>query len=262
MPGTVAVHGLLFKYNKLDPTYELDSPSPTESGELAMLKEINSFILGVGKPVNIKIKRKIFKDIVGMNKVKGTPKADLVLVSFDAKKNKFKEVCFLSHKKGKTVKDFGQWSGMSDNAGKTISKNELVEDFIQNVKNSVKQTFENKKIKNTLTVAKIIPAENDLIKYSMYGPDYGKAYGINNVNFILQGNPTLTLTGKNYVLNMSGHIMENGEGTTDEIALMAYRKGAAADRQQFGVKARFVIQAKTSRPIHFMFNNKGILVEQ
>jgi len=256
-------HGFLGMCIKLDMSYILNTPSSQESGELAMLREINGFILKQNHSIDIKIGSDIFRNIYGINKVKGTPKADLALVTFNTSTSKFEEVCFLSHKKGKSIKDFGQWSGMTESAGTAISNNKLVKEFIAQVQKTVDQTFKNKKITNTLTIAKKIPTNSPLINLSMYGPNYGGPYGYNNVNYILQGDPSFTAVSTTvFILKMSGHIIKNGERPQDAMVLMAYRKGAAADRSQFGVNARFVIQAENSRPIHFMLNEAGKLVEK
>jgi hypothetical protein len=257
--------GLLSSFQKngmVKTEYKLNTPSATESGETDFMNYINSTIT---KPIDIIIGSKTFKNICGANKVAGTPKADIVLVSYDKANKKFSEVCFISHKKGKSVKDFGQWSGISESAGMEISNNPLVQKFISDVKKTINQTFKNKDITNTLTVMKEIKGSNStkLKMMSMYGPDYGKGkYGYNNVNYILQGNPVLTKRNNTtYALTMTGHIMTNGDDASEdgEPVFMAYRKGVKADRTQFGVEARFVIQGKNSRPIHFVIDADGTL---
>ena len=89
MAGSAKVHGLLHKFKDLDKTYKLNSPTPTERGELAVLQQINGYIAKIGSPITVVAGKHTFKDIYGANKIEGTPKADIALVTYDSKTKKF-----------------------------------------------------------------------------------------------------------------------------------------------------------------------------
>lgn len=260
--------GLLSVYqkNKLAAPYSLNVPSPTESGERDFLNEVNSKIK---KPITLVIGKKKFYNIVGVNKVAGTPKADLVFVSYNENSKVFNEVCFVSHKKGKSFKDFGQWSGISPSAGASIFDHPLTQKFIADVQKHASKTFKNKDIKATFTITKEIKGKDseNLKMRSMYGPNYGeKNRGPNNIDFIFQGNPTLVKLKSDdvYKLEISGSIHENGDSMFGGFtpAFMAYRKGSKGDRSQFGVDgARFVIQPIGGRRADFIIDQEGNLIK-
>jgi hypothetical protein len=261
--------GILSTYQKngLAGKYTLNSPSPTESGERDFINEINSKIK---KPITIVIDGKKFSSIAGVNKVAGTPKADLVFVAYNESSKSFSEVCYVSHKKGSTYKDFGQWSGISPSAGASIFDHPLTQKFIQDVQNHADATFNNKKITATFTIVKEIQGKDaEALKMrSMYGPNYGsKSRGQDNIDFLLQGNPSLVKVGTSgevFKLTMSGSIHKNGDEMSGGFvpAFMAYRKGSTGDRSQFGVNGgRFVIQPVGGRRADFIIDQKGRLVK-
>ena len=261
--------GILSAYQKngMASKYILNSPSPTESGERDFINEINSKIK---KPITLIIDGKKFNNIAGVNKVAGTPKADLVFVAYNPSSKSFNEVCYVSHKKGSTYKDFGQWSGISPSAGPSIFNHPLTQKFIQDVQNHADATFNNKKITATFTIVKEIEGKDSeaLKMRSMYGPNYGsKIRGQDNIDFLLQGNPSLVKigsTGEIYKLTMSGSIHKNGDKMQGGFipAFMAYRKGSTGDRSQFGVQGgRFVIQPVGGRRADFIIDQKGRLLK-
>jgi hypothetical protein len=139
---------------------------------------------------------------------------------------------------------------MTDRSGSDISNDPLVKKFIKQVKSTQDYTF--KKMPATFTIIKkIIGASGDnLKKRSMYGSNYPGNTGRDNVDFILQGNPSI----RSGILNMDGAIHSNG--TLINMAgfdpcLMAYRRGAG-ERNQFNIPgARFVISPIGGRPAQF-----------
>lgn len=260
-PSTKLDFGLLETYQSgktpiVTSNYELNSPGEKERGESDFMISINSVI---SEPMSLQIGSKTYKNICGVNKVSGTPKADLVFVALAG--NKFVEVCFVSHKMGETERNFGQWSGMTENAGKTIATHREVKAFIEEVQKTQDETF--KKIKATFTIIKEI--ENDqLKKRSMYGPNFGGTKGYDNVDFLLQGTPSIKFgsTKASGKLTMSTAIHANGTliGGGYDPCLMVYRKGDSGDRNQFGILgARFTISPCKGRPIHFVIDAKGKL---
>jgi hypothetical protein len=208
MAGSSNVHGLLFKHKTLDTSYQLNSPSPTERGELAVLKQINDYIVKIGSPITIKAGKHTFKNIYGANKVEGTPKADIALVTYDTKTNKFKDVCFISHKMGKDASGFQQYSGITSKADASkkgsISEDVNVVNFLKKISGFHSTITESKK--RFYTVVK----DKKLIGKSIYGPHFGERnFGIDNIHLIGQGDAVLEKKGTFHVLSFSAHVSYN-----------------------------------------------------
>lgn len=206
--SNLKTHGLLFKHKNFDTSYKLNAPSPTERGELAVLEQINGYILQIGTPITIKIGKHIFKEIYGANKIEGTPKADIALVSYDSKIKKFKDVCFISHKMGSDASGFQQYSGITTKAdGKksgSISADKNVVAFLKKI-SAFHNTIVNSK-KRFYTVVK----DKNLIGKSIYGPQYGeKNFGIDNIHLIGQGDVVFSSKTNFHVMDFSGHASFN-----------------------------------------------------
>lgn len=253
-------------------SYILNNPTASESGERDFINDFNKMICDIVKKENkltygidIKIGQDVFKNIVGVNKVSGTPKSDLTLVSY--KNGKLVNEVHISHKKGSRAKDFGQWSGMSSKAGTIISNDSEVLYFIEKVK---KYTTDNPKwhMQTGFTIAKKI--ENNLLSCrATYGPNYNSNKGENNVHAILQGDPKLKKQGELYLLESSGPMKLNGPPLEGEYEpyLMAIKKGSSEKildpnakgvRSDFGIRGmRFSIYPKGGRKITHICDNEG-----
>lgn len=206
MPGSIKVHGLLFKLKDLDKTYKLNSPSPTERGELAVLQQINSYILEQGKPITVVTGKHTFKNIYGANKVEGTPKADIALVTYDGKK--FVDVCFISHKMGKTAADYQQYSGITpkaDGAKKgSISADKTLIEFLRKL-----TTYHDLIVKSKERYYTVIK-DDKLIGKAVFGPEFGSTkFGIDNIHLIGQGDAVFRKSGEKHNLTFSGHVSFN-----------------------------------------------------
>ena len=202
MPGTLKTHGLLYKYKSLDKSYTLNSPSPTERGELKVLKDINSYIVNQKGPIKVKIGKFIFENIFGANKVSGTPKADIALVSYNEQAKKFVDVAFISHKMGQDAGGFQQYSGITPKADGTktgaISNDKTVQKFLTEL-TVVHKTIVNKKIRYFRKIK-----DDSLIGKSIYGPLFGsKTYGVDNIHVIGQGDIELTKERTHHTLKFS-----------------------------------------------------------
>lgn len=208
MPGSVKTHGLLHKMKDLDSTYKLNSPSPTERGELAVLQQINGYIMKEGKPITVVAGKHTFNNIYGANKVEGTPKADIALVTFDAKKKKFVDVCFISHKMGSTAADYQQYSGITNKADGvkpgSISKDKNVTEFLRTLSG-----FHDAVVDAKERFYRVIK-DNKLIGKAIYGPLFGSnTFGIDNIHLIGQGDVKFTKSGGKHKLDFTGHVCYN-----------------------------------------------------
>lgn len=208
MAGSAKVHGLLYKMRDLDKTYKLNSPTPTERGELEVLTQINGHIAGIGAPITVVAGTHTFKNVYGANKVEGTPKADIALVTYDAKKKKFVDVCFISHKMGKDASGFQQYSGITTKAdgakSGSISNDKNVVDFLKTLAGFHSAVVDGKE--RFMRAVK----DKSLIGKAVYGPFFGAStYGIDNIHLIGQGNVKFTKSGDKYKLDFTAHASYN-----------------------------------------------------
>ena len=153
------------------------------------------------KGLNLKLGETTFKNIIGMIPVTtGEHKADVVLVSREG--NTLKPVCYLSYKMGTNAKGFQNYSGLSEKSSPQIFNDDETITFY----NTLAQYSDSGKRED---VYQIIHNEN-IIGISLFGKEYGKAFGkssfgINNCNFIVQGEVSIIGSKLTYT-----HIHENG----------------------------------------------------
>jgi hypothetical protein len=208
MAGSAKVHGLLHKFKDLDKSYALNSPTPTERGELAVLQQINGYIAKIGSPITVVAGKHTFKDIYGANKVEGTPKADIALVTYDAKKKKFVDVCFISHKMGKDARGFQQYSGTTTKAdgikAGSISKDKTLLAFLRTLTG-----FHNSIVDGRERFYRTIK-DKTLIGKAVYGPQFGETkYGIDNIHLIGQGDVSFTAKAGKHHMKFSAPVSYN-----------------------------------------------------
>ena len=209
--------GLLREYaeKKLVTTpYVLNMPSSKEPDELMFINDVNTFIKKINRPIDIELNGRMFKNICGTNKVHGTPKADLVLVQLDKRKKAFKEVAFISHKKGgmrPLAKAFQQYGGVSGRAGGEdtesgkISDNTLVKAFLTDLAVFVQAKTGSYVGKSNVSAFRRLPASGSdfgkskaLLGQSIFGPNWTQGstnFGTDNVHCIVQGKAILTKKG-------------------------------------------------------------------
>lgn len=153
-----------------------------------------------GNGIDIKIGKYIIKDVTGCSSehIKGDPKCDIALFNSSGK-----EVGFISHKKEGGPEVFQQYGGISIKSG--IDHKEI-DSFINDL---IKYSKENP-VKKGFAVYREVK-DKRLINLSVYGPDYGKAFGRDNVHCIGQGNPIITKKGNYFELDFSSKMHINGD---------------------------------------------------
>lgn len=208
MSGAKTVHGLLFEQQKADPSYMLNSPSPTERGELDVLKYVNRYIAIQKAPITIRIGKFTIPGVYGANKIAGTPKADIALVTFNSNTKKFQNSFFISHKMGATAEGFQQYSGISSKADGSkrgsISKDPDVVQFLQDL------VRYHPSIVNGKERFYRILTRNKIIGKSIYGPNFGDTHhGEDNIHVIGQGQALLNKTGIMHTMRFSAHMTFN-----------------------------------------------------
>lgn len=160
----------------------------------------------------------------------GTPKSDFHLVDANGK-----ELVWISHKDGKTEKDFQQWGGMSQRSEPKIYAHPESQKFIKDILNVYPDG-----LPRATTLARPIK-DRQLKMMSAYGNEFGGNFSRQNTTLMLQGDIKLTKTGRVYTIT-AYHTHLNGEALTGgyEPVFMAIYKG---DRSDFGIKGTRVVIA-------------------
>lgn len=185
------VHGLLNEYVlQYHLPYKLNSPSPTERGETAVLSAVNEWCLNHGRLVTVRIGRRLIPHVIGINKIEGTPKADLALVSYDEGTKRLTNSYFLSHKMGLRAADFQQYCGITPKAdgkrGGSISKDRTVTAFLREI---AKPGIYRKVVEKKERFYRVVK-DATLVGKAVYGPEYGAGtFGEDNIHGIAQGEP-------------------------------------------------------------------------
>ena len=158
----------------------------------------------------------------------GTPKSDFHLVDDNGT-----EVVWISHKDGRTARDFQQWGGISKRSEPTIFSHPETQSFI----NDLKKTYPDGLPRRTTLYRKI--KDDKLKNFSVYGNQYGNEEGRQNVSILIQGPVKLQKSGNVYKF-VSNHVHYNGEKMTGEFepVLTAIYKG---DRNDGGVKGTRIV---------------------
>ena len=177
--------------------------------------------------IPIKVGTKIY-DVYAVVTTPGTPKSDFHLVDM-----KGKELVWISHKDGKTAKDFQQWGGISQRSEPDVFKHVEVQAFI----NDLKAAYPDGLPRATTLYRKI--KDKRLKMLSIYGQEYGRALSRQNCSIMLQGPVKLKKQGKFFVFD-SNHVHVNGDDMTGpyEPVLTAIYKG---DRSDAGVKGTRIV---------------------
>lgn len=196
-----------------------------EEAAIAELSQaIMTAVAEAGGPIDVKVGSRTASGVAGVKKTAGTPKSDFHLVN-----ESDKPLVHISHKKGKTPKDFQQWGGITE---REIVSHPEVQYFQQ----QVNLLFPNGVMPPGQSAFMKIKSQ-DLKMMSVYGVKYASG-GINQnkVDVLLQGDPGLKrISPTQFELTASGHVHYLGEklGGGYEPVLAVIYKG---DRTQLGLK--------------------------
>lgn len=173
--------------------------------------------------------------------VKGTPKADFALVDHHGH-----SVRYLSHKAGKTAKDFQQFGGISKHAD-----HETVKSFANHLHKHYPHGI-SKATTVAMKLDKSNPKHKHLIHKMMYGDDYGKEHGINHVHEIHQGHMNLVPheNGKKGHYHLKSNNVHKSGHIPKDMHMMIYAR-TSHDRSDLGFKhTRIGVSPTTSRKVH------------
>jgi len=200
-----------------------------EDAELKSLRnQLNDIKADLAMPtVPIKIGTKVYK-VFDAESTPGTPKSDFHLLDSNGK-----EIVWISHKDGSRPKDFQQWGGISRRNEPDIFRHPEVQAFIKDLK----EKYPDGLPRATTLYRKI--KDDKLKKMSVYGNQYGRPLGRQNVSIMIQGPVKLKMSGSAYEF-VSNHVHLNGEDMTGgfEPVLTAIYKG---DRSDAGVKGTRIV---------------------
>lgn len=189
-------------------------------------KKLNEILAKENKSsIRLKINGRIV-DCAAMVKTTGSyegkdPKSDMTIVDTEGN-----PVAFISHKAGRTAKDYQQYGGLSY---KIYENNSEIKNFMNAVKKlrptGLKST-ENfyRPIKTTSAAGK------KLVMEAIYGPEYSKGKpSIHNVDEFHLGNMDLIKSGKVYTIN-SVHKGTNGDVPKGDFAAILLIRFQGASR--------------------------------
>lgn len=197
-----------------------------EASDVKVVSDLNEEIQRVsGKSldgITLKINGFTFNNVIGTIPVtNGEPKADIVLVCKDKGKGELYPDGFISYKMGSAAKDFQNYSGLSEKSSPYIfNHNETYEFF------KMLSDMSNNNIKEDIYRPII---DKHIIGLSVWGSDFGKAFGINNCHFIAQGE--VSIMGQ--TLNFT-HTQKNGDFQFDRTYEPVFGARYAANRGNKG----------------------------
>jgi hypothetical protein len=155
--------------------------------------------LNNGQPVTLIVNSEAYEGITGMVNIPKTPKSDFAYIAGDS------PVIFISHKDGKTAKDFQQYGGVAQPG---VVNHPEVLDFVKAVKNELQNPTQ-----MVGRTAFTRPVEDpELIRKLVYGLEFkeGGPYGEQNVQAVYQGpieyektqeSPDVYIVTANHVIN-------------------------------------------------------------
>lgn len=173
-------------------------------------------------------------EVISVASTPGTPKSDFHFIDVNGN-----EILWVSHKHGSTARCFQQWSGCS----KKVEPNIFAHPETQNFYNYITAV----EFKPALTIAKNIE-DVMLHNFAIYGNEYGNMFGRNNVQLVVQGDPTLSSNTANVHFDISSFYTHvNGE-TLPEMYTPTFMATYRNDRNDFGIKnCRVGILPKSGR---------------
>ena len=182
------------------------------AAETAAMQQLNQRITEIVReigPITINTPTGSIQDCVGVVNVtdKGNgreAKADFAIVN-----SKGDKVLYISHKKAGGAKAYQQYGGLSSKAGSLADPRLILDDDeVQGFLGEVAERIVDDRLTNP--VYKLVSG-GTLMMRSIYGPNYGSAFGIDNVHVIGQANAVLTRqTESTYSFSFSEHTRWNG----------------------------------------------------
>lgn len=176
------------------------SGTSAEDNALLMFRKALKQTIAKHKTKTIKIKvGKRLVNVADIISTPGTPKSDFHLVDDSGR-----AVAWISHKAAKKAKDFQQYGGLTKEFDTHYKKSKDVMSFLDTVKK-----LRPKGLQRGDSLWRYVK-DKKVVLYTVWGPDFGGAPGINNVDEFHQDEMKLVKTGTSYTIQ-SLHKMVNGE---------------------------------------------------
>lgn len=211
----------------------------------AFRNELENVIEKTGESeINMKVGGRLVR-VSGIESTPGTPKSDFHLVDAAGV-----EVAWLSHKDGTKASQFQQYGGLTADWNRHYANNKDVLDFIDAVKKE-RPTG----LKRGDSLFRFVK-DKKVSQLTIWGPDYGRARGRNNVDEFHQGTMTLKKVGRNYEIQSihketNGRISGRaGSGNYTPIYVArftsdrGFSKGGGIKNARIGVFARDYVSGK------------------
>jgi hypothetical protein len=196
-----------------------------EEAAISTLQDsIMSAMALVGGPINVRLKDRTVKDIVGVKKTPGTPKSDFHLIDKGGR-----PVVHISHKKGSTPRDFQQWGGITESAIASHKEVQLFESKVNELyPGGVMPNGESAFMKIT---------DNHLKMMAVYGVHYNRGgVDANRVDVLIQGDPGLKQSSDGtFSITATGNLHYLGDklaGGFEPVLAIIYK----GDRTQLGLR--------------------------
>ena len=140
-----------------------------------------------------------------VHSVPRTPKADFYIGSKDGNK------IYISQKDGVSAKDFGQWSGLSKRAGKSIGDNPEVKNFGEIMKRILITDLKFPEYPSSMDFQMGVVSP-DLKLKAIFGPEFSaktmrSAGSVDNVDLVAQGNYDITVVPPNEPGDEKGYVI-------------------------------------------------------
>jgi hypothetical protein len=187
-----------------------------------------------GKPfIKLAIGERVVNAAGAVN-VPGNPKADIAIVD-----NNGTQVAWISLKDGTNPKGFGQWGGVDH-----LGTDPEVSKFVQGIRAAFGDQFPRGPTYG-------VSIKNPQLKaLTVFGKGFGGSPGINNVDLVLQGHPTLTKGSRGGYVLTGAHSWHNGDIPTGEYEPMLIVR-FSSDRGNFGIAgARISSYPAGGRPVN------------
>lgn len=183
----------------------------------------------------------------GIKSTPGVPKSDFNF-TYEGK-----PVLFISHKAGTKAKDHQQYGGITCASGKEICEHPEVKAFVR----KLKYLYPDGMLPGTSEYRTII--DDELKKLSVFGMDYGREYGNNNVNVLLQGRIKIVPFNNDYKLE-ANHIVYNGDipaGTYEPVLYARYSSSRGGNHGIKDLRSMILPIAKVSKNAQDIKLNKA-----
>lgn len=167
--------------------------NPDNPDEAEVLKKINEEISKYDSVI-LEIGGKKYKNVIGLNAGPHGKKSDFIVIN-----SKGKKMCFISYKAGSSSKDFQQYGGISKRE-QSVHEHKETKEFISEL--TPESTLKSKM--GTEKKALYRKIKNRKLKgMGVFGSDYKKLRGVNNVDFIAQGTPKMSYNEEKNILTLN-----------------------------------------------------------